>query len=88
MAFRLIHVAGCAACKVIVLGHNLTFWGCIAIPGVVFGVLTVKLEDAIIAMATAVTGSLAFGPDRFLPPGDRFLPPVFSLPPGETSRGV
>ena len=66
MAFRLIHVAGCAACKFIVLGHNLTFWGCIAIPGVVFGVLTVKLEDAIIAMATAVTGSLAFGPG---PPG-------------------
>ena len=46
--------------KVLFLDHDLTFWLCLAVPGLIFGLMTIKLETAIIALATSLLGSFAF----------------------------
>merc|ERR1712146_559753 len=46
--------------NVVILHQDAMFWLCLVLPALLFGLMTLKLEDAIIAMATALLGSFAF----------------------------
>lgn len=43
-----------------IAGHNLTYWLCLIVPAVVFGVILCRFEKQLIILATSICGAFAF----------------------------